>query len=71
VFKLDKAGKLTVLHRFEASFLADGNAPEAGLLMDSAGNLYGATEGGGNSQAAADGQMCLFLGCGTIFKLAP
>jgi uncharacterized repeat protein (TIGR03803 family) len=39
VFKLDTTGKETVLH----SFGADGGDPEAGLVRDAAGNLYGTT----------------------------
>jgi len=74
VFKLDKSGKLTVLHRFAVTSLADGNTPIAGLLLDGAGNLYGTTEAGGISYAtaqAADGRICIYLGCGGIFKLSP
>ena len=47
VFKLTKAGKLTVLHRFTGK--ADGAVPNGGLIRDAAGNLYGAS-GGGNGQ---------------------
>jgi len=38
VFELDKSGKLTVLHRFAVTSLADGNTPIAGLLLDDSGN---------------------------------
>jgi len=44
VFKLDTAGELTVLYTFE--MVADGYAPHAGLVLDSAGNLYGTASGG-------------------------
>jgi uncharacterized repeat protein (TIGR03803 family) len=46
VFKLNKAGKETVLHSFDHQ---DGSYPDAGLLRDSAGNVYGATVEGGAS----------------------
>jgi uncharacterized repeat protein (TIGR03803 family) len=45
VFKLDKAGKETVLYTFTGA--ADGNAP-ASLIRDEQGNLYGVAGGGGN-----------------------
>ncbi len=41
VFKLDTAGKLTVLHSFKDA--PDGAHPIAGLVLDKAGNLYGNT----------------------------
>jgi uncharacterized repeat protein (TIGR03803 family) len=62
VFKLDTAGKLTVLHSFNNS--PDGAHPIAGLILDQAGNLYGTTSDGGDLS-------CGFSGCGTVFKLAP
>jgi uncharacterized repeat protein (TIGR03803 family) len=49
VFQLSRGtnGKWTekVLHTFGKS--KDGNTPVAGLIFDAAGNLYGATDGGG------------------------
>jgi uncharacterized repeat protein (TIGR03803 family) len=45
VFKLDTTGTETVLYSFTGG--ADGAAPEAGLIQDSAGNLYGTTYYGG------------------------
>jgi len=59
VFKVDKTGNETVLHSFTGG--ADGGNPFAGLLRDSAGNLYGTTQIGG----AGD---CEY-GCGVVFKL--
>jgi uncharacterized repeat protein (TIGR03803 family) len=47
VFKLDTAGKMTVLHSFKNS--PDGAHPIAGLILDKAGNLYGTTLHGGTS----------------------
>jgi uncharacterized repeat protein (TIGR03803 family) len=55
VFKLNKAGKLTLLHTFTGT--PDGQDPHAGLLRDPAGNLYGTTSNGGAH------------GWGTVFKL--
>jgi uncharacterized repeat protein (TIGR03803 family) len=47
VYKLDSAGKETVLHTFKGS--PDGQEPDFGnLLQDKAGNLYGTTVYGGN-----------------------
>lgn len=56
VFKLDKAGKETVLHSF-TNANGDGAYPLGGVVRDKAGNLYGtASEGGAN-------------GFGIVFKL--
>jgi uncharacterized repeat protein (TIGR03803 family) len=57
VFKLDPTGKETVLHRFTGG--ADGALPHAGLVRDQAGNLYGTTTLGGDSNS------------GVVFKLDP
>jgi uncharacterized repeat protein (TIGR03803 family) len=59
VFKLDTTGKETVLHTFTGT---DGAMPVAGLIRDSAGNLYGTTLQGGTGCAN---------GCGVVFKLHP
>src|ERR1035437_3973399 len=45
VFKVDTSGTETVLYSFTGG--ADGDYPEAGVIRDSAGNLYGTTIGGG------------------------
>jgi uncharacterized repeat protein (TIGR03803 family) len=49
VFKLDTAGNYTVLHSFcTLGGCADGYHPlTSGLILDSAGNLYGTAGGGG------------------------
>jgi len=56
VFEMPRgSGTITTL----ASFVTDGGAiPEAGMVMDSSGNLYGTTTSGGA------------LGKGTVFELA-
>jgi uncharacterized repeat protein (TIGR03803 family) len=64
VFKLDTSGKETVLHSFGVS-AGDGSNPEAGLILDGAGNLYGTTVDGGYGGC----NNGLFIGCGTVFKV--
>jgi uncharacterized repeat protein (TIGR03803 family) len=54
VFKLDPAGRQTVLYAFTGG--PDGGYPAAGLVRDAAGNFYGTTESGG-------------VGYGVVFKL--
>jgi uncharacterized repeat protein (TIGR03803 family) len=61
VFKLDTSGKETVLYSFSGG--TDGAYPEASLVLDSAGNLYGTTSVGGNLNCYHH------YGCGTLFKL--
>jgi uncharacterized repeat protein (TIGR03803 family) len=53
--KADGKYKLTVLHRFCAETnCAEGGLPMAGLIVDTAGNLYGtANVGGGNGAGSA------------------
>jgi uncharacterized repeat protein (TIGR03803 family) len=60
VFKLDKAGKETVLYAFTGG--PDGGNPSGAFIRDAAGNFYGATVGGGDLSG------CMY-GCGTVFKL--
>jgi uncharacterized repeat protein (TIGR03803 family) len=50
VFKIDKGGKLSVLHSF--NFWVDGACPCSSLHLDSAGNLYGVTFDGGGGEGA-------------------
>jgi hypothetical protein len=52
----------TVLHTFPA-FKGDGTTPGSTMTIDANGNLYGTTDFGGSTAC--------YLGCGTIFKLAP
>jgi uncharacterized repeat protein (TIGR03803 family) len=61
VFKLTPDGNEIVLYRFQGG--ADGAYPDASLIADKAGNLYGTTSGGGG------GAHCQ-VGCGTVFRLA-
>lgn len=55
VFKVDASGKEIVLYRFRGG--ADGGIPVGGVILDSAGNLYGTTGTGGANTY------------GTVFKL--
>src|SRR5207237_10155484 len=54
VYKIDASGQEIVLHSFGG---ADGDNPQAGVIRDTAGNLYGTTLGGGAS------------GYGTVYKI--
>jgi uncharacterized repeat protein (TIGR03803 family) len=63
VFKLDKRGNFNVLHSFSGN--ADGGLPFAPLILDSAGNLYGTTEFGGDAFCGDPNPF----GCGVVFKL--
>lgn len=57
VFKVDNTGHETVLYSFcSAANCKDGAGPQADLIQDAAGNLFGTTQGGGN-------------GGGTVFKI--
>jgi uncharacterized repeat protein (TIGR03803 family) len=54
---VDSKGKKTILYTFTGG--ADGGVPNARLIMDSAGNLYGTAYQGGA------------FGAGTVFKITP
>jgi uncharacterized repeat protein (TIGR03803 family) len=56
VFKVNKAGVLSVVHNFGA--LGDGWGPTTGVARDKAGNLYGGTRGGPEGE-------------GVVYKLTP
>jgi uncharacterized repeat protein (TIGR03803 family) len=57
IFKLDTSGMFSILHDFDGG--SGGANPEAGLIRDGSGNLFGTTRGGGNNNA------------GTVYKLTP
>jgi uncharacterized repeat protein (TIGR03803 family) len=61
VFKVDLHGAESVLYSFTGG--NDGGGPQAGLVRDSAGNVYGATMFGGDPNCDQG------LSCGVIFKL--
>lgn len=63
VYKIAANGNFKVLYSFASG--SDGQYPQARVIADKAGNLYGTTDfGGGIGCSDASG-------CGTIFKLAP
>jgi len=66
VFELTPQGdgswKEKVLHSF---LNRDGYLPDAGVILDSSGNLYGTTGAGG------DLSYCTGYGCGVVFELTP
>jgi uncharacterized repeat protein (TIGR03803 family) len=55
-----------LIYRFQLG--ADGHWPVGGLVMDSSGNLYGMTQGGGTN-LCQDGYD--LFSCGTVFELSP
>ena len=57
VFRLSPGGTLTTIHVFAGYPSADGAVPLSGLTPGPDGNLYGSTQGGGDSQQ------------GTVFRL--
>jgi uncharacterized repeat protein (TIGR03803 family) len=56
--------KYKTLYRFTGG--QDGGTPQAGLILDPGGNLYGTTYAAGNLTCAASTN-----GCGVVFKLVP
>jgi len=69
VFKVDTTGTETVLHAFNG--IPDGALPQASLVLDAAGNIYGTTlEGGSNGFFGCEILMpTLSTGCGSVFKI--
>jgi uncharacterized repeat protein (TIGR03803 family) len=51
-----------ILYNFNSAI--EGGAPDGGLIIDSAGNLYGMLYDGGNAN-------CFGSGCGAVFELSP
>jgi uncharacterized repeat protein (TIGR03803 family) len=67
VFEVKHSGnswKESIIYQFTGS--SDGATPEAGLILDGSGNLYGTTTAGGYF-----GGDCYGTGCGTVFELTP
>jgi uncharacterized repeat protein (TIGR03803 family) len=68
-FELSPNGSGSWTETLLYSFANDGNdgySPEAGLIFDQSGNLYGTDTGG-----PLNADTCNNLGCGTVFKLSP
>jgi uncharacterized repeat protein (TIGR03803 family) len=72
VFELTRSGKtwtLATLYSFCTELnCPDGSAPEAGVVMDASGNLYGTAPYGGTSNSDCYGYFS-FGGCGVAFEL--
>jgi uncharacterized repeat protein (TIGR03803 family) len=69
VFMVTPSGQERVLYAFGTN-PNDGFTPQAGLVMDASGNLYGTTAHGGQLFGAyCKGQFT--VGCGTVFKVTP
>jgi hypothetical protein len=58
----------TVLYVFKGNASQDGASPAGGLVMDSAGNLYGTTAYGGTGNCVLLGTL---MGCGTVYEMSP
>lgn len=63
VYEQTSSGQESLLYTFPG--YPDGQTPWGGVVLDTAGNLYGTTEGGGNSLNCDGG----YAGCGTVFEL--
>jgi uncharacterized repeat protein (TIGR03803 family) len=60
VFELQPNGNLITLYAFQGD--SDGGNPVGGVIMDTAGNLYGTAQGGA-------GTNCADAGCGVVFEI--
>jgi uncharacterized repeat protein (TIGR03803 family) len=58
-----------VIYRF-GGYPSDGSHPQAGVILDQAGNLYGTTFQGGGGSCQDEG-FGTAVGCGTVFELSP
>ncbi len=63
VFKLDGAGKVTVLYAFTGG--TDGANPYTDVVRDEKGTLYGTAGNGGDLNCSFEGNT----GCGVVFKV--
>jgi uncharacterized repeat protein (TIGR03803 family) len=65
IFRITPDGKLTTLHRFDAT---DGASPTGALVQATDGNFYGTTYQGGDLTCGDPNEP---FGCGTVFKMTP
>jgi uncharacterized repeat protein (TIGR03803 family) len=68
VFKLDTTNTYSTLYTFPQG-PTDGFDPISGVIVDSAGNLFGTTLWGGALNCGGGNKP--LIGCGTVFKLTP
>ncbi len=72
VFKIDANGRESILYSFQPETGDDGENPDSGVVLDSAGNLYGPAQGGQFHQGVifkintTTGQESIFYSFGTI-----
>jgi uncharacterized repeat protein (TIGR03803 family) len=66
IFKIDRSGEESVLYNFSGG--ADGFSSFGSVILDSLGNLYGATYFGGDT---TDPTCSAVGGCGVVFRLDP
>jgi uncharacterized repeat protein (TIGR03803 family) len=64
VFRLSRGPDGGVIFKGFSFDVTDGFEPSSSVILDSAGNLYGTTDGGGNSQHCGSG-------CGTVYEIIP
>lgn len=71
VFQLSRSGNSwteKILYSFQ-EFGTGGKTPAGGVILDAAGNLFGATEYGGYNGGGFCGSIS--VGCGVVFELSP
>ena len=62
VYKVDSSGNFSVVYTFTG--FADGGGSRSNVVFDSAGNLYGTTQYGGEGP-------CPYFGCGVCVRGEP